>query len=145
VWDLAIYLVEPHIICRSSPTIGINVRSLPLLAVAVSLHYLPKCQQWHNMRQNGYYRNLKWTFNAVVLKVVDIDPQRSIGPPKGSINSHGVEWGSLNGQGVNEWLLGSTGSNEAFKSKLFLIGQGIQTVNKSNKIKRADEISATVV
>jgi len=33
----------------------------------------------------------------VVLKVVDIDPQGSIGPCKGSINSHGVEWGSLNG------------------------------------------------
>jgi len=38
----------------------------------------------------------------VVLKVVDIDPQGSIGPSKGSINSHGVDWGSLNGQGVNE-------------------------------------------
>jgi len=38
----------------------------------------------------------------VVLKVGDIDPQGSTGPPKGSINSHGVEWGSLNGQGVNE-------------------------------------------
>jgi len=30
---------------------------------------------------------------AVVLKVVDIDPQGSIEPSKGSINSHGVEWG----------------------------------------------------
>ena len=40
--------------------------------------------------------------NPVVLRVVDIDPQGSIGPSKGSINSHGVEWGSLNGQGVNE-------------------------------------------
>jgi len=39
---------------------------------------------------------------SVVLKVVDIDPQRSIGPSNGSINSHGVEWRSLNGQGVNE-------------------------------------------
>jgi len=38
----------------------------------------------------------------VVLKVVDIDPQGSIGPFKGSINSHGVEWGSVNSQGVNE-------------------------------------------
>jgi len=28
----------------------------------------------------------------VVLKVVDIDPQRSIGPSKGSINNQGVEW-----------------------------------------------------
>ena len=46
----------------------------------------------------------------VVLKVVDIDPQGSVGPSKGSINSHGVEWGSLNGQGVNEYLLGSTGT-----------------------------------
>jgi len=38
----------------------------------------------------------------VVLKVLDIDPQGSIGPPKGSINSQGVEWGSLSGQGGNE-------------------------------------------
>jgi len=38
----------------------------------------------------------------VVLKVVDIDPQGSIGPSKGSINTHVAEWGSLNGQGVNE-------------------------------------------
>jgi len=34
---------------------------------------------------------------AVVRKVVDIDPKGSIGPSKGSINSHGVEWVSLNG------------------------------------------------
>jgi len=33
----------------------------------------------------------------VVLKVVDVDPQGSIGPSKGPINSHGVELGSLNG------------------------------------------------
>jgi len=33
--------------------------------------------------------------NSVVLKVVDIDPQGSIGPSTGSINSHGVEWGSV--------------------------------------------------
>jgi len=33
----------------------------------------------------------------VVLKVVDIDPQVSNGPSKGSINSHGVEWGSPSG------------------------------------------------
>jgi len=46
----------------------------------------------------------------VVLKVVDIDPQGSIGQSKGSINSHGVEWGSLNGPGVNEKLLRSTGA-----------------------------------
>jgi len=46
----------------------------------------------------------------VVLKVVDIDPQGSIGPSKGSINSRGVEWGSLNAQGVNEQLLGSAGT-----------------------------------
>jgi len=39
---------------------------------------------------------------AVVLKVVDINPQGSIGPSKGFINSHGVKWESLNGQGVNE-------------------------------------------
>jgi len=42
---------------------------------------------------------------AVVLKVVDIDPQGSIRPSKGSINSQGVEWVSLNGPGVNEELL----------------------------------------
>jgi len=46
-------------------------------------------------------------FRPVVLKVVD--PQGSIGPSKGSINSEGVRWGSLNGQGVNEKLLGSSG------------------------------------
>ena len=28
---------------RSSPTIGVNLRGLPLSAVTVSLHYLPKC------------------------------------------------------------------------------------------------------
>ena len=39
----------------------------------------------------------KRQFKPVVLKVVDIDPQGSIGPTKGSINSDGVEWGSLNG------------------------------------------------
>jgi len=38
----------------------------------------------------------------VVLKVVNIDLQGSIGPYKGSINSKGVEWGPMNGQGVNE-------------------------------------------
>jgi len=41
---------------------------------------------------------------SVVLKVVDIDPQGSIGPPKGTINSQRVEWGSLNGQGVKGLL-----------------------------------------
>jgi len=48
-------------------------------------------------------------YRPVVLKVVDIDPQGSTGPAKGSINSQGVEWGSMNGQGVNEKLLGSAG------------------------------------
>jgi len=38
----------------------------------------------------------------VVLKLVDIDPQGSIGPSKGLTNGHGVEWGSLNSQGVNQ-------------------------------------------
>jgi len=51
-------------------------------------------------------------FRSVVLKVVDIDPQGSIGQSKRSINSHEVEWRSLNGQGVNEKLLGSTGPME---------------------------------
>jgi len=38
-------------------------------------------------------------------------------------------------------------SNEASISKLLLIGQGMQTafLNKSNKIKRTDQISVTVV
>jgi len=45
----------------------------------------------------------------VVLIVVDIDPQGSIGLSKGSINSQGVEWGSMNGEGFNEKLLGSIG------------------------------------
>jgi len=40
-------------------------------------------------------------------------PQGSIGPSKGSINSHKVEWGSLIGQGVNEKQLGSTGDMKA--------------------------------
>jgi len=39
---------------------------------------------------------------SVVFKMVDINPQGSIGPSKGLINSHEVEWGSLNDQGVNE-------------------------------------------
>jgi len=30
---------------------------------------------------------------SVVLIVVDIDPQGSVGPSKGSINNHRVEWG----------------------------------------------------
>jgi len=48
--------------------------------------------------------------------------------------------------GVNEKLLGSTGAMKP-PTKLVLIGQGMQTAffNKSNKIKRADQISATVV
>jgi len=49
-------------------------------------------------------------FRSVVLKVVEIDPQRSVEPSKGLISGHRVEWGSLNGQGVNEQLLGSTGA-----------------------------------
>jgi len=35
----------------------------------------------------------------VVLKVVDMDPQGSVGPSKGLINNYGVRWWSLNGQG----------------------------------------------
>jgi len=34
-----------------------------------------------------------YLFKAVVLKMVDIDPQGSFGPSKGSINSYMVEWG----------------------------------------------------
>jgi len=55
--------------------------------------------------------------------------------------------------GVNEWpggqwkTAGVYWSNEASNSKLLLIGQGMQTAfyKKSNKIKRADQTSATVV
>jgi len=55
--------------------------------------------------------------------------------------------------GVNEWpgsqlkTAGLFWRYEASNSKLLLIGQGMQTAffNKSNKIKRADQISATVV
>jgi len=53
------------------------------------------------------FKSILWPFcfclcKPVVLTVVDIDPQRSVGPSKGSISSHVIEWGSLNGQGVNE-------------------------------------------
>ena len=55
--------------------------------------------------------------------------------------------------GVNEWpggqwkTAGVYWRYEASNSKLLLIEQGMQMVsfNKSNKIKRADQISATVV
>ena len=40
-----------------------------------------------------------------VPKVVDIDPQGSIGTSRGSMNSKGVERGSMNNQGVSEPLL----------------------------------------
>jgi len=46
--------------------------------------------------------SLDKSFKSVVLKVVDIDPQGSIGPSKGPINSGRVERGSLNSHGVNE-------------------------------------------
>jgi len=83
---------------------------------------------------------------SVVLKVVDIDPQGSIGPSKGLINSHGVEWASLNGQGVMKTAV-VYWSNEAPNSKLLLIRQGMETAffNRSNKIKRSYQISPTVV
>ena len=88
--------------------------------------------------------NLSWV-RSVVLKGVDIDPQRSTGPFKGSMNSHGVEWGhwltreSINNCSRAYW------SNEASNS--LLIGRGTQMAffNKSSKIKRSDQISATVV
>jgi len=46
------------------------------------------------MTINALRRNLK----PVVLKVVNIDPQGSIGPYQGLINSYGIEWESLNGR-----------------------------------------------
>jgi len=52
--------------------------------------------------QHIFENQLSPCIRPVVLKVVDIDPQGSNGPSKGSINSHGVERVSLNGQGVNE-------------------------------------------
>ena len=86
---------------------------------------------------------------AVVLKVVNIDPHGSIGPSKGSINSHGVEWGHWIARGsVNNCCgLLEAWSTEASNSKSSLIGQGMQTAffNKSNKITRTDQISATAV
>jgi len=48
------------------------------------------------------HKSLTLHSKPVVLKVVDIDPQGSIGPSEGSISIQGVEWGSLNGQGVYE-------------------------------------------
>ena len=44
----------------------------------------------------------------VVLEVVDIDPQGSIGPSKGSMNCHGVEWGLWMARGSmnNCWCWG---------------------------------------
>jgi len=82
--------------------------------------------------------NLSGNARPVVHKVVDIDPQGSIGPSKASINSQGVEWGSLNGQG--QWkTAGVYWRYAASNSKLLLIRQGMQTAffNKSNRIKRA--------
>jgi len=68
IWDIAIYLEEPNKICCSSPAIGINVRGLPLLAVAVScITCRDVCvQQLHDMRQNGYFCNLKWIFKDML-------------------------------------------------------------------------------
>jgi len=43
---------------------SIKLRSLPLSAVTVSLHYLPRYLRSaasSNKRQNAYYPNLKWT------------------------------------------------------------------------------------
>jgi len=42
---------------------------------------------------------MKRCFRTVAHQVVDIDPQGSNEPSKGSVNSHGIEWGSPNGQG----------------------------------------------
>ncbi len=50
---------------------------------------------------------------AGVPKVVDIDPQGSMGPSKGSMISKGVERGSMNNQGVIECLLGVEGAIHA--------------------------------
>jgi len=43
---------------------SIKLRGLPLSAVTVSLHYMPRylsSTASSNMQQNAYYRNLKWT------------------------------------------------------------------------------------
>jgi len=50
-----------------------------------------------NIKIDGNLISSRLLSRPVVLKVVDIDPQGSIGPFKGLINSHGVEWGSLYG------------------------------------------------
>ena len=77
---------------------------------------------------------------TVVLEVVDIDPKGSIGPSKGSINGHGVEWGSLN----NCWSLLEQWSLQ-FKIIVNRARNANGVFNKSNKIKRVDQISATIV
>jgi len=47
---------------------------------------------------NSYTHVLNQWFSKWLIST----PRGSIGPSKGLINSHGVEWRSLNGQGVNE-------------------------------------------
>ncbi len=51
---------------------------------------------------------------AGVLKVVDIDPQGSMRPSKGSMTSQGVKRGSMNNQGVIECLLGVEGTIQVY-------------------------------
>jgi len=81
----------------------------------------------------------------VVLKVVDIEPQGQLDYPRGRSTVTGSNGGHWMARG--QWITaGVYQSNEASNSKR-LIGQGMQTAffNKSNKIKRADQISAAVV
>jgi len=65
----------------------------------MTIFFFPKMQHSGVSRQEIFGNHCS---SSVVLKVVDIDPQGSIGPSKGSINSHRVEWELLNVQGVNE-------------------------------------------
>ena len=77
---------------------------------------------------------MKRCFRTVAHQVVDIDPQGSNEPSKGSVNSHGIEWGSPNGQG--QWITaGVYWCNEASNSKLLLIGQRMQTTFFNNQTK----------
>ena len=71
---------------------------------------------------------------AVVVKVVDIDPQGSIGPSKGSIKSHGVKRGHWMARG--QWITaGVYCTNEASNSKLLSIAQGMQEAFSTNQTK----------
>jgi len=88
----------------------VNVKSQTYPRFEVSHTFRSRLPCWGNISAllvSTFSRQYLASYSAygcrpVVLKVVDIDPQGSIGPSEGSINSHGVEWRSVNSQGVNE-------------------------------------------